>query len=225
MLNVKDAYHQKLLEINGYFTQQILDNDLAEKIKSIYFANFDDKTTTFYSTSFYPDFELKQKVNQEILNIIQPVLDKNFADYKILGSSFLRKLPNQNNPLPLHQDWTVTDEKKYGSYTIWIPLQDTNQTNGAIRVIDRSHQIDDSMRAPSLPVSFEKERPAFDKYLKTLTLKTGEAFIFNQKLMHASWPNQSNEERLALTIGLVPKEANLFMLYFDKNKGEIQQYS
>ncbi|HMU98235.1 MAG TPA: phytanoyl-CoA dioxygenase family protein [Chitinophagales bacterium] len=225
MLNVKDAYHQKLLEINGYFTQQILDNDLAEKIKSIYFANFDNKTTTFYSTSFYPDFELKQKVNQEILNIIQPVLDKNFADYKILGSSFLRKLPNQNNPLPLHQDWTVTDEKKYGSYTIWIPLQDTNQTNGAIRVIDRSHQIDDSMRAPSLPVSFEKERPAFDKYLKTLTLKTGEAFIFNQKLMHASWPNQSNEERLALTIGLVPKEANLFMLYFDKNKGEIQQYS
>ena len=47
MLNVKDAYHQKLLEINGYFTQQILDNDLAEKIKSIYFANFDNKTTTF----------------------------------------------------------------------------------------------------------------------------------------------------------------------------------
>ena len=150
MLNVKDAYHQKLLEINGYFTQQILDNDLAEKIKSIYFANFDDKTTTFYSTSFYPDFELKQKVNQEILNIIQPVLDKNFADYKILGSSFLRKLPNQNNPLPLHQDWTVTDEKKYGSYTIWIPLQDTNQTNGAIRVIDRSHQIDISIISNSI---------------------------------------------------------------------------
>lgn len=225
MLKVNNPYHQKLLNVNGYFTQQLFEKEIAEKIKYIYYFNFDDTTTTFYSTSFHPNFELKQKVNQQILDLLQPVLDENFSDYKILGSSFLKKIAKQNNPLPLHQDWTVTDEEKFGSFTIWIPLQDTNEKNGAIRVIDRSHQVDDNFRAPSLPVSFESERQLFDKYLKTLSLKTGEAFVFNQKLMHASFPNQSDEERLALTIGLVPKDANLFMLYFDKNKNEIQQYS
>ncbi|MEZ5054294.1 MAG: hypothetical protein R2807_05945 [Chitinophagales bacterium] len=43
--------------------------------------------------------------------------------------------------------------------------------------------------------------------------------------MHASWPNQSDKQRVALTIGLVPKEADLFMLYYDKNKKQIAKYS
>lgn len=225
MLNVKNKYEQKLLNVNGYYTKQLFDTSIAEQLKNIYYSNFNDTTTPFYSTSFHQNFELKQTVNNQILEIISPILEENFADYKILGSSFLRKLPAQNNPLPIHQDWTVTDEEKYGSFTLWIPLQDVNESNGAIRVIERSHQVDNALRSPSLPVAFENERAAFDKYLKTLNLKTGQAFIFNQKLMHASFPNQSHEERLALTIGLVPKDANLFMLYYDKTKEEVQQYS
>lgn len=225
MLHLKDAYQQKLLNINGYFTIPFLTDALADKLKSIYYNHFNDTQTTFYSTSFHPDTELKKKVSDEIIALIQEKLNSIAEDYKILGSSFLKKNPNDNNPLPLHQDWTVTDEEKYGSYTIWIPLQDTTQQNGAIRVIDGSHNTENNFRAPSLPVSFEAERNQFDNYLKTLALKKGEAFIFNQKLMHASWPNQSGEERLAVTIGLVPKDAALFMLYFNKQKNEVQQYS
>ncbi|MBL0078864.1 MAG: phytanoyl-CoA dioxygenase family protein, partial [Bacteroidetes bacterium] len=55
--------------------------------------------------------------------------------------------------------------------------------------------------APSLPVAYEEERAKFESHLITLPLKSGEAFVFNQKLMHASWPNKSMENRLALTIG------------------------
>lgn len=225
MLKVNDNSLQRLLNYNGYFTIPFLEEDTIAAIKKIYYQNFQDQNTLFYATSFHPDFTLKQKVNNEIIGLLQSKIDYYFSDYKILGSSFLKKKPNENNPLPLHQDWTVTDEEKYGSFTIWIPLQDTDKNNGALRIIPTSHHLENNFRAPSLPVSFEKERQLFEKYLIPLPLKKGTAFVFNQKLMHASFSNSSNEERLALTIGIAPKDASLFMLYFDKNKNEVHQYS
>lgn len=225
MIQLKNSKLQNLLAVNGFFTLPFLEQATIDSIKKIYYTNFNDDTTPFYSTSFHSNVELKYKVNSEIISILKNKLDETFIDYKILGTSFLKKLPKQNNPLPLHQDWTVTDEEKHGSFTIWIPLQDTTIKNGAIRVIPRSHNVENNFRAPSLPVAFESERIQFETYLKTLELKAGEAFIFNQKLMHASFPNQSNEERLALTIGLTEKDAKLFMLYFDKKNKEIAKYS
>ena len=225
MLIVNNQYNQNLLNVNGYFTMPFLSLELVDQIKSIYYIHFNGVPNDFYASSFSSDVELKKKISDKILSILENQLDSVFKDYKILGSSFLLKNPNSNKPLPLHQDWTVTDEEKFGSYTIWIPLQDTNQKNGAIRVIDGSHKVENNLRAPSLPAAFEGDKNLFEDHLKTLNLSKGEAFVFNQKLMHASWQNTSNEDRLAVTIGLVPKDADLFMLYFNKNKNEIQQYA
>lgn len=225
MLTVKDSQQQRLLHVNGFFTDKFLPETTVDALMEMYHAHFDDKNTSFYSTSFHPDLSLKQQVTREVLALLQPILDGKFADYKILGTSFLKKNPEENNPLPLQQDWTVTDEDKYGSFTIWIPLQDTTPYNGAIRVISGSHCVENNFRAPSLPVAFEQDRAKMDEYLTTLPLKKGEAFVFNQKLMHASWPNQSKEERIALTIGLVPKEADLFMLYYDAKNKMLHRYS
>ncbi len=225
MLQLQQAYYQKLLEVNGFFTTPFIQADKADKIKEIYHTYFSGEKETFYSSSFHEDIALKKKVSTEVLALLQSELETYFKDYKLLGCSFLKKNANDNNPLPLHQDWTVTDEDKYGSFSIWIPLQDTNQHNGAIRVIEGSHLLEHNFRAPSLPVAFEKDRSQLEKYLKTLPMKKGEAFIFNQKLMHASWPNGSSEERLALTIGLVPKEAALSMLYYDKQQRQLSKYA
>ncbi|HNF47905.1 MAG TPA: phytanoyl-CoA dioxygenase family protein [Chitinophagales bacterium] len=225
MLQLKNSYLQQHLSVNGYFTIPFVNNEIIQQLKEIYQKNFDDTLTPFYSTSFHPDVDLKKRINEEVLNLIQADVEQLFSDFTILGTSFLKKKSNQENPLPLHQDWTVTDEEKYGSFTIWIPLQDTDEQNGAIRIIPGSHLIDTQLRAPSLPVSFEKDRALFDKHLQTLPLKAGEAFVFNQKLMHASFGNSSSTDRLALTIGLIPKNAPLFMLYYDKQARKVKRYS
>lgn len=225
MLELKSPYYQNLLNVNGYFTLKLIDDETIQQLKNIYITNFNDNETTFYSSSFHQDINLKKEVNQQILNLLSETINQYFSNYKVLGTSYLKKQANQHNPLPLHQDWTVTDEENYGSFTIWIPLQDTTIQNGAIQVISCSHHVENNFRAPSIPVAFEQERQLFEQHLQTLELKAGEAFVFNQKLMHASFPNQTNEERLALTIGLTAKEAKLFMLYFNAQKHEISQYS
>lgn len=222
MLKVIDEYQQRLLNIRGYFTTPFLNIEQLKNIANIYHTNFDAKEEQFYFTSFHPNYNLKKKISEEILQIAHKNIAQYFTDYDILGCSFLYKSPNSNNPLPLHQDWTVCDEQNNGSYTLWIPLQDTNKENGTIRIIEFSHAIDDNFRAPSLPVSFENDRQRIEQLQKSLLLDAGEAFVFNQKLMHSSFSNSSNEGRLALTIGLVPKNTNLFMLYY--NDGQIHQY-
>lgn len=225
MLVVKNSYQQKLLKQVGYFIDEFLNDEEIQFCKQIFQSNFANHQDVFYSSSFHEDFSLKKKVSDEILAKLSSKIEAKFSDYKLLGVSFLEKKANQNNPLPIHQDWTVTDEERFGSFTIWIPLDDTTKNNGALRVIDGSHQIENNFRAPSLPVSFDKHRANFEKYLKTLAIPKGNAFVFNQKLMHASWPNSSNDNRLALTIGLVPKDADLFMLYYDASKKQINKYA
>lgn len=224
MLVVKNSYQQKLLKQVGYFIDEFLNDEEVQFCKQIFQSNFANHQDVFYSSSFHQDFSLKKKVSDQILAKLSTKIEARFSDFKLLGVSFLEKKANQNNPLPIHQDWTVTDEEKFGSFTIWIPLDDTTKNNGALRVIDGSHQIENNFRAPSLPVAFDKHRANFEKYLKTLAIPNGNAFVFNQKLMHASWSNSSNENRLALTIGLVPKDADLFMLYYDAAKKQINKY-
>lgn len=223
MLIVHNSYLEKLLATKGYFTTPFLDEEQVAQLQTIYQDYFSNTDVPFYATSFHPDLELKYKANAAVLEVVQQQVENLFSDFKILGTSFLEKLPNQNNPLPIHQDWTVTDEQKHGSFTIWIPLQATNEQNGAIRVIAGSHNIESNLRAPSLPVTFEKNRAKLERYLETLPMQAGEAFVFQQSLMHASWPNATNSARLALTIGLAPKDAELFMLYNDK--GKVSKYA
>lgn len=225
MLHVNEKKLEHLLAVNGYFVIPFIDDKTIEQLLLLYTNHFSSDTSPFYSTSFHENIDTKNHVNDSVLQLLNEHIAAQFSDYKILGTSFLKKSAKDNNLLPLHQDWTVTDEIKYGSFTIWIALQDTDKHNGAIRVIPQSHLLENNFRAPSIPVSFEADREVLEKFLITVSMRKGEAFVFNQKLMHASWPNSSTQNRMALTIGLVPKEADLFMLYYNKNKKTLSKYT
>ena len=144
MLTVKNSYQQKLLKQVGYFIDEFLNDEEIQFCKQIFQSDFANHQDVFYSSSFHEDFSLKKKASDQILAKLSSKIEARFSDYKLLGVSFLEKKANQNNPLPVHQDWTVTDEEKFGSFTIWIPLDDTTKNNGALRVIDGSHQIENN---------------------------------------------------------------------------------
>ncbi|MEZ5054292.1 MAG: hypothetical protein R2807_05935 [Chitinophagales bacterium] len=115
MLPVQEPYLQQLLNSNGFFVIPFINKEIVQQLQSIYTKHFSQEKMAFYSTSFHDDLDLKKQVNAEILQLLTPILQTHFTDYKLLGTSFLKKEPNENNPLPLHQDWTVTDEEK-----IWL---------------------------------------------------------------------------------------------------------
>ncbi|MBL4585550.1 MAG: phytanoyl-CoA dioxygenase family protein, partial [Flavobacteriales bacterium] len=210
------------LETDGYVVIQICSPYQIENIRKLYETVPADAESLFWSSSFLEDTEFKTELSEDIGQILNHCVSKLLVGHKSLGSSFLTKFPGKDSIMPIHQDWTVVDETKFGSYTIWMPLTDTDPNNGALQVIAGSHKLNAQLRSPSLPVAFEPIRGQLRPYLQSVNLKVGEAILFNHALMHASPPNLSNTPRVAVTFGFVPKEVSLCM-YYNKD-GNVQKY-
>ncbi len=211
-----DEKLQRQFELNGYVVSPFFGIEELKKLQFLY-EKLPRKDFVFESSSFLDDISLKHEINIQVSNIFQAKTDALFKDYKPLGTSFLTKKNGTDSVMPVHQDWTVVDEAKYTSVTCWIPLTDTNTDNGAIQLISGSHKFSSALRSPSLPIAFQDIYADLKPFLKTLHLKAGEAFIFNQALWHASHPNTSGKDRIAVTYGLTNKEAQLYMYYYREN--------
>jgi hypothetical protein len=209
------------LEKKGYVVLPLLDAAELEEFKNLH-GKFKSQTPFFHSTTFFKDVDIKRSLNIEGDKIFSPKLERLLKPHKNLGVSFLTKPTGHGGNMPIHQDWTIVDEEKFGSYTIWVPLQDVNEDNGAITVLDGSHRLHQSLRAPSLPIVISDIEEEIKTRLKTLRMRAGEAFIFNHALVHASHINTSGTDRVAVTYGLVPKKAQLYFYHLNADNGTDQ---
>ena len=211
------------LEQDGFVLLPFADADQVEALKRIYSGIEVNTDQLFWSSSFLESNDQKKLISEEVGRCLAPSIDSLLDEYKPLGSSFLTKFPGEYSEMPIHQDWTVVDEAQFGSYTIWIALTDTTAENGALEVIPGSHRLSDSLRSPSLPVSFEALRSELRPYLQLIPMKAGEALIFNHALLHSSPANTTQEPRMAVTFGFVPKDASLCM-YYGSEEGKVSKY-
>lgn len=218
-----DAKTQANFELNGYVVLSLLNAEEIEQLAVAYDSETFDNPKGFYSTSFSKDENLKQSLKHKIDEIVGKNAQKVLANYKSLGSCYLSKAPGKEGEMPLHQDWTVVDESKYDSITIWIPLQDVNQQNGAMQVIPGSHRFSNVYRSPFFANPLSEIENELRKDLVPVNLKAGEAIIFSQALIHASPANMSNNARLAVTYGLIHKDAQL-LFYYKNEEGLGEKY-
>jgi ectoine hydroxylase-related dioxygenase (phytanoyl-CoA dioxygenase family) len=190
--------------------QQVHDlRELYRKVQPISFPGF---SSTIYSK----DLNKKANTSKKVLDIVNENINQYIGNYRLLGASFLCKTPGNQSEMPIHQDWTIVDENKYFSATIWVPLQDVDVENGALMVIPGSHQFSKGVRGPSIPPLVDPVMDKLKSRMKTIPLKAGQAVVFNHALMHASPPNLSKTERWALTIGFTPKEAKLQFCHLEE---------
>ncbi|MES2622260.1 MAG: phytanoyl-CoA dioxygenase family protein [Bacteroidota bacterium] len=215
---------QKQFDKNGYLIIPFLSAEEVNRLKNLYAAITKENPAYFHSTSFINDAELKQRINNEAEKIYAEKVSRLFSGIKKLGSSFLTKPSGEGGRMPVHQDWTVVDEEKYCSVTMWVPLQDVNESNGAMKVLPGSHRFSKTLRAPTLPNEFDSVSDAILEKMILLPMKAGEALIFNHALLHASSLNKSGAPRIALTYGLIPEQANLF-LYHKNETGSLEKYA
>jgi ectoine hydroxylase-related dioxygenase (phytanoyl-CoA dioxygenase family) len=211
-------------ELNGFVVIPLLDKHEVKLLNDTYQSELFGNPEGFYSTSFSKNEIVKSKLINAITKVIEPKAKHIFQPYKALGSCYLSKSPGQKGEMPLHQDWTVVDESKYESITIWIPLQDVNEKNGALKVIPGSHRFSNAIRSPFFDNPLAGIEDELKKDLQLINLKAGEAIIFSQALIHASPANKSEETRLAVTYGLIPEEAELLFYYDNKGAKLAEKY-
>ena len=214
----KDKNTQALFDRDGYVVLDFINAEDASLIAEKFYELHPDLPGGFHSDAFNPDEEIKQDIFEHTEKVFQKAVDERFENFKKLGSTFLCKSPGQEGKVGVHQDWTVVDESKYYSATIWVPTIDTTTENGALRVLPGSHLFFDTYRSNNIRVCYQDDMQLLWDSMITVPMKAGQAFVLNHAVIHASAPNNSTKERLAIAYGLIPKEANL--LYYHQEPGD-----
>ena len=157
-------------------------------------------------------------VSEEIKAIVDETLQAVFPEYDYFIGHFMVKGAQSPDEFRLHQDWNIVDETKYNTYQVWIPLQLTYPSNGGLFVVPGSHRFFANYRSGS----YDIPRIQYDsniRYASTdLMVPPGNAVIYHNALFHGSYPNRTDEARMAVIVNYAEKLANTY--YFHRNEAK-----
>lgn len=208
---LKDAELSDLVHGQGFVKRKLLNDAQLTVLIKLYKENHsldDNKGGMFYSI-YSQDLAYRKKIHDGIAAIIQPVIDILCEDYKMMLNSFVVKVSGPESEFYLHQDTTGLDEWKHSPLSLWIPLQDVNEDNGCLGIIPHSQHFFSPYRSISFPSPFDHIQSEIKPYLQAQAMRAGEVLIFDNRVLHHSYKNNSGKDRIALICGLFPKEAEM----------------
>lgn len=144
-----------------------------------------------------------------ISDVMQDLIGENLICW---GSHFFCKEPFSKETVTWHQDisyWPMSESK---TITVWLAIDDVDETNGSMKVIPKSHlygQINFSKSKESENnVLYQSIVNAEDYGEKpvSINLKAGQIEVHSDLLVHGSGENNSNRRRAGLTMRFVPPE-------------------
>ena len=212
----KDSVLQSTIEEFGFVTIPFLSEREVDLLRSFYDNNkSDEDSSEFHLSIWTSDVERKKVIHDEIVEVIKQKCIDLFDNYKHVVSNLAVKHPGQKSDFDLHQGINFVEEERFTSVTLWIPLQDVKEENGCMQVVPRSHTFfNQPVRSQHYPTPFEHIKEHIKKnHLVNLEMRSGEAWIFNHRLLHCSPINKTKHVRLAVLNVLVPEEARVILYY------------
>ncbi len=183
----------------------------------------------FLSTGRLESAKIRNESSKQVKDKIGHYVNNYFitSEVEIVSAGYLLKGKGAESALNPHQDSSLIDERKYRSYFIWIPLQDTNHINGTINVIPGSHKLEIYQRSLNIPWNLEAYTKLLWKFMIPINVKTGQALFFHSALIHGSTPNLSDNLRIATNFFIRNRES-LYTHYYsdsDSNYKNIELYN
>lgn len=173
-----------------------------------------------HMTIWHSELDYKLGVTNKLKEIFDGACKRTFNKFRAITHQFIIKRKGEETTFPVHQDWTIVNEDKYISLNLWIPMQDVDETNGAMSIIKGSHNIMRTVRgAGHLFPNYHPILPSLRQHMTSYNLKAGEALIFYHRSIHGSPPNLSNDPRVVVQLTILPEDAPL-EIYFQKGPSE-----
>jgi non-heme Fe2+,alpha-ketoglutarate-dependent halogenase len=141
-------------------------------------------------------------MNDTILDYVESLLG---PDFFMWGSNFFIKEPKTSSTVGWHQDAYYWPLSPQDSVTAWIAFMDSDEENGAMKVIPGSHKAGilkhQRSTATDSVLTLECEKGEFrEDTAVSLVLKAGEVSLHNDKMVHGSPANHSDRRRVGLTV-------------------------
>ncbi len=218
-LLIKDPEYKEALGSLGFCLLPLLDESQVSQIKAVYEQYFHgNKVSGLIATHSLMTAEQSIEVSRRLAEITVPALDKVFEDFEYFVGGFMVKEGNCEGELALHHDWNLVDESRYASYHIWIPLEMSHSQNGGMIVLPGSHLFFGNMRSGSYGIPGVPRDEKLRQYTTDMNIAPGMGLVFHDALFHASFPNRSDQDRVAAVITIRDKRAA--SLYYHKNEVE-----
>ncbi len=189
----QDPALQATFEREGYVVIPLLDREQVSALKQAavrvlpdHPALNDPQGSAYVS---YFDVERREPVSRLIQSFVTKRLADVLVGYRPLYSTFFYKHANAA-AMDLHQHSPCVADPAETVIDCWCPLVDCNAQTGSLQVVPRAHQLFDHVQTPQTPLYWS----AFDatlraKHMKTLSVKAGEAVLFEDSLPHGSSAN------------------------------------
>lgn len=176
---------------------------------------------TFHSQSS----EHKRAVKDRMLSLFRPYLEEMFVDHEVYLTTFITKWPGPNSGFAPHQDPTLVDERRYRGVTVWIPLHDTGIVDGLdncmLHFVPGSHRFATTLRVSDVdqtPLG-DHEQEIVGRHGVGAPTTTGDVLVFDNRVIHYSMPNETDEPRVVMSFGMRPSEGACVLLRQDGEGG------
>lgn len=213
----RDEDVQRSMDDNGFVTLSLLDAGEVQELTALFVdstgGSVENTEYGMYIGIEETDLARKQVLIARVSSIVLPKAHEHFLDCKPHLGSFLVKAPGVDSYTYPHQDWTFVDSPQYRSMTIWIALVDIDEPNGALGFVRGSHEFFDKpvgSPSPEFQTCTQGHEALLYEYLELVPLKAGQAVVFDNRTIHGATPNRTTSPRIAVAIGMTPREAQLY---------------
>ncbi len=226
----KNETLQTLFEKDGFVKVPLLNLQQVNELNDFFAARKELHATVdnlHHTTTDTQNPELIKSVDAKIKSVLLPELEKVLVDFKGLAGCFHIKETGTGSETGIHQDPTFVDENNFCSANVWVALQDIDKINGNLFFVSGSNRAVTSLRVtPAFPSYYESFQQTLPEMATHVSLKKGEAVIFNNATIHAATENLSNDIRLAATLLICSAPAQWLLYYQEKGAAndKIERY-
>ena len=218
---MKDPKVLQQLESRGYAVVNLLTPSEISNLFNHYLKDIPIVDSIgFHSTMFVENADYRKRTDSFLKKKLHTPLSKYLSGFNILFANYIMKEPNSESKVGIHQDWAFVDEERETSYNVWLPLIDTNLSNGCLWVLPGSHKLGQFPRYS--PSEQKVDDEAVEDYSIPVQLRAGQAVIYHSGLIHYSSSNNTAKSRLA--IGLVCLSQMSQPVHYFKNGNVVEKF-
>lgn len=221
---LQDPEADGALERDGFVVLRGEARNAVGLLRGVHRATLGSVPEGFHATLHSPDPELKHQVHRELLEALEPMLDRWFTGHRPLLASFVTKGRGGDGLMPPHQDWTFVDETQHSSLNVWIPLVRVDSRNGAMSVLPRGHRVPFTIRGTDTVNAFRALDPDVARDMVEVPMAAGDVLVHDHRVLHSSPPNTRRRPRIVVGCALLPEHVDA-VHYRRVGPGSLQKFA